>query len=119
MASVTFDGVSKRYGDVTAVDGLDLTIDDHMQEIGGVALAHQFHMGRETLQERGLQHHFDMLGGDAAEDRQAPHLLKIVTAHDAPPCAHSYVSRPAATLICIKSGIDDSARRDAHFRQHS
>ncbi len=28
MASVTFDAVSKRYGDVTAVDGLDLTIDD-------------------------------------------------------------------------------------------
>ena len=28
MASVTFDGVTKRYGDVTAVDELDLTIED-------------------------------------------------------------------------------------------
>ncbi|QXC62895.1 sn-glycerol-3-phosphate ABC transporter ATP-binding protein UgpC [Aquihabitans sp. G128] len=28
MASVTFDAVSKRYGEVTAVDGLDLAIDD-------------------------------------------------------------------------------------------
>src|SRR4051794_7247335 len=28
MASVTFDGVSKRYGDVTAVDGLSLEIAD-------------------------------------------------------------------------------------------
>ena len=28
MASVTFDGVSKRYGDVTAVDHLDLAIND-------------------------------------------------------------------------------------------
>ncbi|MBA3282339.1 MAG: sn-glycerol-3-phosphate ABC transporter ATP-binding protein UgpC [Acidimicrobiia bacterium] len=28
MASVTFDDVSKRYGEVTAVDGLDLVIDD-------------------------------------------------------------------------------------------
>jgi ABC-type sugar transport system ATPase subunit len=28
MASVTFDAVSKRYGEVTAVDDLDLAIDD-------------------------------------------------------------------------------------------
>ncbi len=28
MASVTFDGVTKRYGDVTAVEGLDLAVED-------------------------------------------------------------------------------------------
>lgn len=28
MASVTFDAVSKRYGEVTAVDDLNLAIDD-------------------------------------------------------------------------------------------
>ncbi len=70
MASVTFDDVSKRYGEVTAVDRLDLVIDDgeFMVLLGpsgcGKTTALRMIAGLEDISEGELT-----IGGERVNDK--------------------------------------------------
>ena len=46
---------------------LHLPINDHMEEVGRLALTHQFDMGRKALKERYPQHAFDVTFGHPIE----------------------------------------------------
>jgi hypothetical protein len=77
-------GPQHRHGRLAITVGrehLDLSIDDDMQEIRRLSLAHQLHMCRETLEKRHLEHRIDMGRGRAVEDGQPPHLQMVLEPH--------------------------------------
>ena len=61
---------------------LDAAIDDDMQEVRPLPLAHQLHVRREALQESPAHQGLDVAGGDVPKQPKPPHLLNIVAAHE-------------------------------------
>ena len=58
-----------------------LPVHDHVQKIGRLALADQFHVGWEPLQERTAQQRFEVLGLRCRQDRQFSHFHLFVAPH--------------------------------------